>query len=248
MKKNLSLLTAALFAVACLCTAAVAADTAAMMKQADEAWAQRADQAKTQESADLYEAILVEEPTNYDAAWKAARSLYRVGSKADDDSKEAIFEKAVGYAKKATQIKPDDPMGHYWLGVVYGQYGKAKGISKSLSLVDPIKEEMAFVISKDPKFEGAGGQRVLGRLYFKLPGLFGGDNDKSIEYLQEAVKLGPNYYLNHVFLAETLADEGEDEQAKKLLDQVLQANDPPAGMEPEMAEWKVEAQRVLDDM
>ncbi len=248
MKKSLSMLTVVLFAAMCLCAAAVAADTAAMMKQADDAWAQRADKAKTQEAADLYEAILVEEPTNYDAAWKAAKALYRVGDKGPDDAKEATFEKAVNLAKKAVQIKPDDPMGHYWLGVVYGQYGKAKGISKSLSLVDPIKEEMAFVISKDPKFEGGGAQRVLGRLYFKLPGLFGGDNDKSIEYLEEAVKIGPNYYLNHVFLAETLADEGEDERAEKLLNQVINANDPPAGLEPEMADWKAEAKRVLEDM
>lgn len=247
LKKTLLLLTAAALLVSCLASISLAADAAALVKQGDEAWAQRMDVAKAQEAANLYEQALAADPKCYEAAWKMARALYRVGDKSPEDAQEVIFEKAVNAAKKATEISPDDPMGHYWLGVAYGKYGSAKGISKSLSLVDPIKEEMNFVISKDPKFEQGGPQRVLGRLYFKLPGLFGGDNDKAIEYLQEAVKIGPTYYLNQVYLAEALADDGQKDKAKVMLQEVLTAQ-APEGMAPEMADWQAEAQKVLDDM
>ncbi|ADK83448.1 conserved hypothetical protein [Desulfarculus baarsii DSM 2075] len=247
LKKTLTLFAAAMLAIICLATASPAQDAAALVKQGDEAWAQRMDVAKAQEAANLYEQALAADAKCYEAAWKLARAYYRVGEKGPKDAQEATFEKSVNAAKKATEINPDDPMGHYWLGVAYGKYGSAKGITKSLSLVDPIKEEMNFVISKDPKFEQGGPQRVLGRLYFKLPGLFGGDNDKAIEYLQEAVKIGPNYYLNQVYLAEALAEDGQDDKAKAMLQEVIAAQ-APAGMEPEMADWKAEAQKVLDDM
>lgn len=157
-----------------------------------------------------------------------------------------MFERGIKACKAALKANPNDIHATYWLGVSYSVYGKAKGITKSLGLVDPIKELMKKVIAMDPSYQGGGAYRVLGRVYFKLPGLFGGDNDKSIEYLLLAIKHGPKHWLSHLYLAETYIDEDEDAKAKALLEQII-AGKPLPGHEPEYAEIKAQAQKLLKE-
>lgn len=240
---------AAGFAVIALCLflalPALAADSAALMKQADELFAQRADLAKAQQAADLYEKALAADPKNEEAAWKAARVLYWIGRNTKgDENKVKVFERGIADAKKALAINPKSLGGHYWLGVSYGLYGSAKGVTKSLSLINPIKEEMAAVIEQDPKYDEGGPYRVLGRLYFKVPGIFGGSNSQAIENLNTAIKHGPTRWLNHLYLAEVYIDEDENGKAKELLTLVIKGP-APQGLEPEYAMWKAEAEKLL---
>ncbi|MCB2225573.1 MAG: TRAP transporter TatT component family protein [Desulfarculaceae bacterium] len=228
----------------CLAGAALAAGAAELIQQADAAYALRTDLAKAKEAAALYEKALAADPKSEEAAWKLARAEYWVGMHSPKDAKLAIFEKGVNAAKRAIAINPKSLPGHYWLGVSYGVYGSAKGIMESLSLVDPIKEEMATVIKLDPNYEAGGPYRVLGRLYFKLPGLFGGDNDKAIENLKIAVKKGPHRYINQIYLAEIYYDEDMVGEAKALLDAVVAGPVEP-GYEPETVEWKAQARKML---
>lgn len=218
-----------------------------LLDRAAAAYAQRTDPQSAQQAAELYAQALAADPQSEEAAWKLSRAWYWVGGHVAEDQALAPFEKAVEAAKQAVAINKDSLAGHYWLGVAYGSYGKAKGIMKSLSLVDPIKEEMAWVIKKDPAYEGGGAYRVLGRLYFKLPGLMGGSNDKAIENLKTAVQQGPRRWLNHVYLAEVYSKEGQKDQAKALLEQVV-AGQAEAGLEPEMADWRAEAKKLLKEL
>ncbi len=223
------------------------AGTQETLQQADAAYAQRAQAAQAQRAVELYGQALAADPKCLEAAWKLSRAWYWVGSHTPEDKALEPFEKAVEAGKKAVAIDPESIQAHFWLGVAYGSYGKAKGIMKSLSLVDPIKEEMALVIKKDPKFEAGGAYRVLGRLYFKLPGLFGGDNDKAIENLKTAVQHGPQRWLNHIYLAEVYIKEDLKPEARKLLQEVV-AGPAEAGLEAEYADWKAEAQKLLAGM
>ncbi|MCB2186092.1 MAG: TRAP transporter TatT component family protein [Deltaproteobacteria bacterium] len=244
-KKAVLLIAVALLAA--VAGSALAATPEEMIAQADQLYAERADVAKAEQAAQLYEQALAADPRSEDAAWKLARTEYYLGNKAPKDQKEAIFQKGVDAAKKAVAINPKSVPGHFWLGVCYGVYGNAKGIMSSLSLVDPIKEEMETVLKLDPNYEGGGPQRVLGRLYFKLPGLMGGDNDKAVAYLQEAIKLGPTRWLNQLYLAEVYADLGKKDEAKALLEQVI-AGPAPQGLEPEYQDWKALAEKQLKEL
>jgi tetratricopeptide (TPR) repeat protein len=227
-----------------LAAPAGAATTAELIKQGDALYAQRADQAKAQQAAQAYAQALAADPKSDQAAWKLSRTYYWIGRHSPKDQKMAIYQKGVEAAKKAIAINPKSVPGHFWLGVTYGVYGSAKGIMESLSLVDPIKKEMATVIELDPNYEAGGPYRVLGRLYFKLPGLFGGDNDKAMENLKIAVQKGPKRYLNHIYLAEVYYDEDKLGEAKELLEVVV-AGPPEPGYEPETAEWKAKAKKML---
>lgn len=236
--------------VACLALGgpALAGPCQDKVKQADELFAKRGEADNAGQAVALYEAAQAADPACQEALWKEVRALYWVGNHGPADAKEATFERAVQLAKKAVELNPKSIDAHYWLGVIYGVYGSAKGVTKSLSLVDPIKEEMKTVIAMNPNYDDGGADRVLGRLYFKLPGLFGGDNDKSMAYLEQAVKKGPRRYLNHIYLAEVYIDEGKKDQAKVLLNEVL-AGPPQEGFEAEYAiDWKPQAKKLLDDM
>ncbi|BEQ16649.1 TRAP transporter TatT component family protein [Desulfoferula mesophila] len=241
------LFAAAALALLCLALAgaAYAATTAELIAQGDALYAQRADLAKAKQAAGLYEQALKADPKSEAAAWKLSRTQYWVGMHAPKEQKLAIFQSGVDAAKQAIAINPKSLPGHYWLGVNYGVYGSAKGIMESLSLVDPIKNEMAAVIELDPNYEAGGPYRVLGRLYYKLPGLFGGDNEKAIEYLQTAVKKGPHRYINQIYLAEVYFDEDKGHEANQLLQAVINGPvEPDYG--PEDAEWKAQAKKMLE--
>jgi tetratricopeptide (TPR) repeat protein len=219
-------------------------DTKLLLLQADELWAQRADIERCRQAIATYEKVLAVDTNNYEAAWKIARACYWLGIQPTEEDKVAIFEKGIESAKKAIAIKDNDPAGHFWLGVSYGKYGEAKGILKSLSLVDPTKEEMERVLELDPNFESGGAYRVLGRLYYKLPGLFGGSNKKSIENLKKSIEIDPERLLTHVFLAEVYIDTDKQDLARKELEFV--ANSPPKkGYEPESAMEKEQAKELL---
>ena len=109
---------AACLAVMALCLAlampALSADSAALMKQADELYAQRADLAKAKQAADLYEKALAADPKNEEAAWKAARVLYWIGRNTKgDEAKVKVFERGIEDAKKPSPSTP-----RAWAGII----------------------------------------------------------------------------------------------------------------------------------
>lgn len=196
----------------------LAADYAALIKEGDDWYAQRADLAKAKMAVETFRKATAADQAKAEGWWKLSRALYWVGNKSKSKKEQmVIHEEAIEAAKKATKLAPNDVEGYYWLGVNYGLYGQAKGVLKSLALVDPIKEAMAKVNKINPKYNNAGANMVLGRMYFKLPGIAGGDNDKSIELLQKTVKMAPKNWRAWIYLAEVLKDEDKDAEAKKAI-------------------------------
>ena len=86
--------------------------------------------------------------------------------------------------------------------------------------------------------------RALGRWYFKVPGLFGGSNQKSEEHLRKALTYDPDSTISWYFLAETLFDLGRHAEARDALQKVI---DVPIKEEwaPEDREWKDKARALL---
>jgi tetratricopeptide (TPR) repeat protein len=233
-------------ALVCLALAA-SAPAVDLMAQAASHYEQRAQPGQAQMAADLYAKALAADSKNEEAAWRRSRALYWVGTHLPESQQLAVLEMAVEAAKNAVALNPESLAGHYWLGVCYGVYGKANGIMKSLSLVEPIKEEMAAVIKANPAYEDGGAYRVLGRLYFKLPGLAGGSNAKAVENLKKAVELGPQRWLNHLYLAEVYMATDKKADARELLQRIV-AGPAQAEQEPEYADWKAEAEKLLKEL
>jgi len=138
------------------------------------------------------------------------------------------------------------PAVFFWLGVNNGKYGESRGILKSLFLVGPIKEEMQ-VIAVDPAYEHGGAYRVLGRMFYKLPGFAGGGVDKSIINLKKSLEYAPNVSTTHVFLAESYIKKKDYQSARNELNFVLRAAVIP-GLEPEFQADKAAAARLLEEI
>jgi len=224
---------------------ASAQDNKSLIQQGDEHYLQRADLGKCREALVRYQQALAKGEDAYEAYWRMARVEYRIGDHtADQAEKKRIFEMGIYHAKKAIQVAPGRPEGHYWLGVSYGVYGEAKGVRKSLSLVKPIKEEMNTVIAIDPTFADGGADRILGRVYHELPDFAGGNEHKSLKHLLKSKELGPKVALTRIYLADTYLALNDVEKARQELEDVI-AMEPDPMFIPETMEEKELARKKL---
>ena len=110
---------------------------------------------------------------------------------------------------------------HFFKGLCLGRLGETKGIWGSLNIIGPFRESMEVAASLDPALDSGGPHRALGRLYFKLPLVLGGDLGKSIEHLQKAVTFGPQYWENHFFLAESYYENKQYAEARTELQRAI---------------------------
>jgi tetratricopeptide (TPR) repeat protein len=217
-----------------------------LIAQGDALYAERADYAKAKEARRKYEEALAVGENAYEANWKLARVCYWIGDHTGaKDLKKAILLAGVEYAKKAIELDPQKPDGHFWLGVNYGVYGEAKGVLKSLALVKPIKEAMRRVLEIEPAYDRGGADRVLGRVYHEVPGFAGGSEKTSLEHLLKAVAYGPRVGLNLLYLADTYISLKRFDEARQALETIL-AMEPLPDLLPETAEEREQARERLD--
>lgn len=215
-----------------------------LIAQGDKLYAEMKDLATAKEARAKYQEAATK-TKSYEAYWKLARILYYIGKNTESKKeKKIIFSQGVYYGKKAVISEPEKPDGHYWLGVNYGVFGETKGVLKSLSLVKPIKKAMNKVIELDRGYEDGGPDRVLGRVYFKVPGIAGGSKKKSLEHLLKSKEIGPDDALTRCYLADTLLSLKEVDKAREELEFVLSMESDPrwiSGVE----ECKEEAEKML---
>lgn len=215
-----------------------------LIARADELFSEMADMAMAEQARSKYQEAMLKAGDKYDAFWKMARILYYIGAHTDSNKeKKAIFGQGIYYAKRAVELQPQKPDGYFWLGVNYGVYGEARGVLNSLFLVDDIKEAMNKVIELDRSYEDGGPDRVLGRVYFKLPGFVGGSNEKSLEHLLKSKEFGPNDPVTHIYMADTHLALKEIDKAREELEFIL-------NMEPD-SRWASgvdEAKKVAGEM
>lgn len=221
-------------------------DAKELIAQADALYAEMKDMAAAREALSKYMDALVKIDDRYDAYWRIARMHYYIGSHTEKNKdKKIIFEQGIYYGRKAVELRPDRPDGYYWLGVVYGVYGEARGVLKSLFLVDDIKEAMNKVIEIDRSYEDGGPDRVMGRVYFKLPGFAGGDNKKSLEHLLKSKEFGPNDPVTRIYLADTYLELKQVDKAREELEFVLNMPSDSRWISG-VDEYKAQAQEMLN--
>ncbi|MCO4793734.1 MAG: hypothetical protein KC493_08485 [Bacteriovoracaceae bacterium] len=194
--------------------------------------------ANAQEAADIYGALAAaatENGVKADLYYRQSEATYYVGTIAsDDDDKEDIHEAGYKQAEKAIAlVDGTDDMdeeetlakAQFFYGANLGKYGEAKGIIASLSRVPELKKAMQVIIDLGLEdVEQYGANRILGRLYFKLPGFAGGDKKKSEKLLAAAVENTLNdegtvsvHGLNNLYYAEVLKKNKKKAQACKIL-------------------------------
>ena len=189
------------------------------IEQGDHAYAERTKETGAAEALKLYDQAMTEDPGNIQAQWKAARALYWMADHAGNArEKLKLFQEGIRRAEKTVGLEPESVEAHFWLAALYGSYGEAKGILKSLALVKPIRREMEAVIRLDDRFQGGGGYRVLGVVDYKVPGFAGGSRKRALENLNKALAIDPDNAFTRYYLAEYFETVNKRGQAVEHLD------------------------------
>ncbi len=161
------------------------------------------------------------------------------------DEKLEAYDRGRQAAKRAVELAPRNSLAHFWHATNAGRWGQTKGVMRSLFLVPTVKEGMLTALELDPRLVGA--YSLAGSVYAEVPGLFGGDLDKSEEMFRKGLALDPTYTGLRVGLAKTLIKKKRHDEARRELRAVL---DEKAPRNP--ADWTVkdsrQARELLDSL
>jgi tetratricopeptide (TPR) repeat protein len=181
-------------------------------------------QAEYQNIASQIEKVLASNPNQYQWQWRQARTQYSLAKKAGE-SKSKHYDLCILHSSRAIELQPDSAVSYFYRGLCRGKQGEMKGVWASLGIIDPFEEDMKKAVELDPKVNYAGPHRALGKLYLELPFFLGGDSDKSVFHLKEAVRLAPNYAENHLGLAQVLVKKNNSTEARESLHKLMQLTD-----------------------
>ena len=218
---------------------------AARVDEASQLYADRANLASARRAAEIWRAELAAGgPGAFDAARKLGRADYWLGEHAPEAERRAAFEEGIEAGRKAIALQPNLPDGHFWAAANMGGLAESFGLRQGIKYRKPIKEGLETALRLDPAFLQGSADRALGRWYFRVPRLFGGNHTEAERHLRESLKYSPNSSASLYFLAELLLDDGRKNEARAELQKVLDAPlDPEWG--PEDRDFKQKAAKLL---
>jgi tetratricopeptide (TPR) repeat protein len=210
----------------------------------DALYSQRDDLQKAREAANIWEARVKANPKDFESTWKLSRALYWLGGHDTENQRKTDLETATELGRTASVLEPNRPEGYFWMAANMGALAESYGMRAGLKYRTPIREALETVLKIDPAYQDGSADRALGRWYYKVPGLFGGDKKRSEEHLRKSLTYDPNSSASHYFLAETLIELDRKPDARAELQKVLDAPLNPTWA-PEDREWKQKAQKLL---
>jgi tetratricopeptide (TPR) repeat protein len=242
--RQLTLMTSVLVVAVTLCTHVAAQDGS---QDPDKLYADRERLQSALDAAAIWEARLMRDQKDFESAWKMARACYWLGGHVSADDRRKQYERGIEAARKAALIQPDRPEGHFWMAANMGAMAESFGLRAGIKYRSPVKKELETVLMLDPKFQLGSADRALGRWYLKVPRLFGGSKDKSVEHLQKSLTYDPNSTASHYFLAETYLEMDRDDDARREAQKVIDLPINPLWA-PEDREFKRQAKDLLQKL
>lgn len=213
---------------------------AAAQGDPDQLYRDRERLPSAQRAAEIWAARLAADPKDFEAAWKLARAHYWLGSNGlPERDRKGALEAGIDAGRKAIAIDASKPHGHFWAAANMGALAESFGLRQGIRYRGQIKDALERVLAIDPGYLDGSADRALGRWYYKVPGLFGGDDRKSEQHLRKALSYNPNSVITRLFLAETLLELNRKAEARKELEAALAA--------PMDDEWAPEDRRFKED-
>ena len=213
-------------------------------QSADALYADRTRLASARRAADMWAAALAADARDVDAAWKLARADYWLGGHVPERERRAMYEQGIDAGRKAIAVHPDRPEGHFWIAANMGTLAESFGLRQGLKYRTQIKDELETARRLDPEYLRGSADRALGRWYFKVPRLLGGNQKLAESHLRTALTYDPAGTASHFSLAELLLDQRRTREAQAELQKVLEAPLDP-DWAPEDRELKEKAGNIL---
>jgi len=226
-----------------------------------------------------YQKAVAQDPNNLEARWKLLRAMRFKGAYVAStvDEKKNVYggaktagESALAVINRLLAVKGVKPDAaekqiadaartipgagevFFWDSANWGEwalaYGKMAAVRQGAA--DRIRREATIAMLVNPKMDGGGPQRVLGRLHDMtpyVPFLTGwASSNEAVRFLRESYKIDPTNKITRVFLADALVsnDSKNSPEAIRILQDVINSpNDP--SYEVESAKAQEDAKAML---
>lgn len=197
-------------------------------QKAEALWTGREDPAKANEAVSAFEALLRENPKDYETCLRLSRLHYWIGqnletTKASDAI--AHYVKGRDYGHRAAELAPDRAGGYFFEAASLGRENNLKGKFKSLLGIGKVEELNRKAETIQPDYFYRGPDRFFCAYYTRLPGLLGGSLSKAIQHGKKAVEAHPNYAGNRFLLAEAYVKDGKNDLARAELEAAVATPD-----------------------
>lgn len=175
-----------------------------------------------------------------------AQSYFNLGEyQASDDDRMKSYTAGKDAAQKVIDFAPGRWDGWAWYAINLGYISQLKGALRSLFVLKQFRKHIFKAEKLAPNSSFV--LDSIGVMYRQLPWIAGGSMKKSKDYLEKAIKADPHATFAKFDLAITLLEEGNKEQAKKLLTEVVNAKYPSWA-----AHWQIwekpKAEALLNDI
>jgi len=229
-------------AVLLLCAPLRAQDAA---RDPDRLYADREHLQSAMDAAAVWESRFKTNPKDFESAWKLARTCYWLGGHVVEDARRAQYERGIEAGRQASVLQSARPEGYFWMAANMGEMAESFGLRAGIKYRTPVRKALETVLMLDPGFQQGSADRALGRWYLKVPRLFGGSKDQSVEHLKKSLTYDQASTASHYFLAETYLEMDRRDEARQEAQKVLDLPVNP-NWAPEDREFKQKAKTLID--
>jgi tetratricopeptide (TPR) repeat protein len=178
----------------------------------------------TQAIAAFDEAIKAQ-PTSSMAYARKAEAYLRMGDiTADKEKKKSLYASGRDTAKSGIAVDAKCSRCHFWFAANAGRWGQVRGVLESLFLLDDVKGAFETALKLDPTYLDA--KLSLGKIDEAVPGFAGGSVERAEKIFREVVKKDPHFTRAMLDLAELLAREDHEDEAKQWATKALNDSAP----------------------
>ena len=140
------------------------------------------------------------------AAWQFARACFDFNDFVTNNAGRAtLANQGIAACRQSLACESNSAPGHYYLAIELGQLADTRRNVAAFKMVKEMEREFKTAGDLDEHFDYAGPARCLGLLYRDAPGwpVSIGSRHKAREWLEQAVKLAPDYPENRLNLVES---------------------------------------------
>jgi tetratricopeptide (TPR) repeat protein len=212
----------------------------------DQLYRDRDNVESARRAAEIWTERVAAAPDDVESGWKLARASYWMGTSAPGtkDEQQKWLEGGIAAARRVIEAAPTRPEGHFWLAANMGALADGHGTREGIRYRRPIRQSLETVLKIDPGYLDGSADRALGRWYFKVPGLLGGNKTRAEEHLRKALAYKPDSVITLLFLAELLIDRNRRDEARTHLTAAIAAPVDPQWI-PEDRRFKEQARALL---
>ena len=156
-------------------------------------------------------------PNDPAAAWQFARACFEFNDFVTNNAGRAeLAGQGIAACRQSLARESNSAPGHYYLAIELGLLADTKRNLAAYKMVREMEREFKTAGNLDEHFDYAGPARCLGLLHRDAPGwpMSIGSRHKAREWLEQAVKLAPDYPENRLNLVESYWQWKDHEAAR----------------------------------